>query len=89
MAIQTEELREIEILLTGADADGSVLAALRLKFPHLKWSRCDASDVLEEPYRAFPAYDLHLMDASNHCPLVVADPAIASGLILAVRSAKK
>ncbi|MCI4677088.1 DUF6129 family protein [Rhodoblastus acidophilus] len=86
MAIQAEELQEIETLLTGAEADGSVLAALRLKFPHLKWSRCDASDVLEEPYRSFPAYDLHLMDASNHCVAVVADPAAASGAILATRS---
>ncbi len=89
MAIQVEELREIGTLLSGAGADGAVLAELRLKFPHLKWSRCDAADVLEEPYRAFPAYDLHLMDASHHCPLVVADPAVASGVILGVRSVRK
>jgi hypothetical protein len=88
MPIQSEELQEIEALLTGAEADSAVLAALRLKFPHLKWSRCDASDVLEEPYRSFTAYDLHLMDASNHCPVVVADPAAASGAILATRSGK-
>ncbi|WP_374544585.1 hypothetical protein [Rhodoblastus sp.] len=89
MAIQAEELLEIETLLTGTAADPSVLTALRLKFPHLKWSRCEASDVLEEPYRSFPSYDLHLMDASSHCPIVVADPAAANGAILAARSAAK
>jgi hypothetical protein len=89
MAINQQELQEIETLLTGAEAGGSALAALRLKFPHLKWSRCDASDVLEEPYRSFNAYDLHLMDVRDHCPVVVTDPEAAGGAILAVRSAKK
>jgi hypothetical protein len=89
MAIRVEELQEIEALLTGAEADSSVLTALRLKFPHLKWSRCEASDVLEEPYRSFAAYDLHLMDASHHCPVVVAHPHEASGAILATRSLLK
>jgi hypothetical protein len=89
MAIQAEELHEIETLLAGAEADPSVMTALRLKFPHLKWSRCEASDVLEAPYRSYPSYDLHLMDASNHCPIVVGDPAEANGAILATRSGGK
>ncbi|WP_296715065.1 hypothetical protein [Rhodoblastus sp.] len=88
MAINTEELQEIETLLGGAEADPSLLTALRLKFPHLKWSRCDAEDVTEEPFRSFAAYDLHLMDVSNHCPVVVTEPSAASGAILAVRSVK-
>jgi hypothetical protein len=86
MAINAEELHEIEALLDGAEADSSLLTALRLKFPHLKWSRCDASDVIEQPFRSFAAYDLHLMDVSNHCPVVVTEPSAASGAILAVRS---
>jgi len=89
MPINAQELQEIEKLLTDAEADGSVLTALRLKFPHLKWSRCDASDVLEDPYSSFNAYDLHLMDVRDHCPAIVADPDFASGAILAVRSVKK
>jgi hypothetical protein len=87
MAIQAEELQEIETLLGDAEADPALLTALRLKFPHLKWTRCDATDVIEEPFRSFAAYDLHLMDVSDHCPVVVNDPAAASGLILAARSA--
>jgi hypothetical protein len=88
MAIMAEELLEIETLLSSAEADPSVLTALRLKFPHIKWSRCDASDVIEEPFRSFASYDLHLMDVSDHCPVIVGDPAAASGAILAARSAK-
>ena len=58
MAIKAEELQDIETMLT--DADASIFATLRQKYPHLAWSRCDASDVLEEPYRSFKAFDMHL-----------------------------
>ena len=84
MAIKAEELQDIETMLT--DADASIFATLRLKYPHLAWSRCDASDVLEEPYRSFKAFDMHLFDVSNHCPVVVKDPSDASGMILAAKS---
>jgi hypothetical protein len=87
MAVKAEELQEIEAML--ANADASVYGALRQKYPHLAWSRCDAEDVTEEPFRSFPAWDLHLFDVSNHCPVVVNDPAAASGFILAARSAGK
>ena len=86
MAIKAEELLEIETLVAQAPADASPYAALRQKFPHLAWSRCDASDVLEEPFRSFSAYDLHLLDVTNHCPTVVTDPEAAMGFILAARS---
>ncbi len=72
MAIKAEELQDIETML--ADADASIFATLRQKYPHLAWSRCDASDVLEEPYRSFKAFDMHLFDVSNHCPVVVKRP---------------
>jgi hypothetical protein len=87
MAIKAEELQDIETMLT--DADASIFATLRQKYPHLSWSRCDASDVLEEPYRSFKAFDMHLFDVSNHCPVVVKHPADASGMILAARSPGK
>jgi hypothetical protein len=86
MPIKAEELLEIETLVARAPADASPYAVLRQKFPHLAWSRCDASDVLEEPFRSFPAYDLHLLDVTNHCPTVVTDPDAAMGFILATRA---
>ena len=86
MPIKAEELLEIETLVAQAPAEASPYAALRQKYPHLAWSRCDASDVLEEPFRSFKAYDLHLLDVTNHCPTVVTDPDAAMGFILATRS---
>jgi hypothetical protein len=86
MTIKAEDLQAIEALVSSAEADASLYPALREKFPHLSWSRCDASDVLEEPFRSFDAYDLHLLDMRNHCPTVVNDVEVASGFILATRS---
>ncbi len=87
MAIRADDLQAIEALLARAEAGSAVMAELRRNFPHLKWSSCDASDVLEDPYRSFPAYDLHLMDASGHCPVVVGEQSAATGAIIAARSA--
>ena len=89
MALSADDLTRIEALLGAAEADAQTLVALRRQFPGLSLTRCDASDVIEEPFRSFAAYDLHLMDVSDHCPVVVSDPAAASGLILAARSVAK
>jgi hypothetical protein len=89
MTIKAEDLAEIEALVAAAKTDASPYATLRQKFPHLAWSRCDASDVLEEPFRSFGAYDLHLLDVTNHCPTVVSDLDAAMGFILAARSGGK
>jgi hypothetical protein len=85
MAIKPEEMQEIEKLL----ADDAPFVELRRNFPHLSWSRCDASDVIEEPFRSFGTCDLHLLDTSSHCPVVVSDPSAASGFIVAARSASR
>lgn len=86
MALVEQELNEIEQVLTGSDAGGIAYGELRRRFPHLVLTRCDASDVTEEPFRSYPAFDLHLLDASDHCAQVTVDPAQATGLILARRS---
>ena len=86
MALAEQELNEIEQVLNRPDASGLAYAELRQRFPHLALTRCDASDVTEEPFRSYPAFDLHLLDASDHCAQVTEDPAKATGLILAKRS---
>jgi hypothetical protein len=86
MALADSELNEIEQVLTGPDASAVAFGELRRRFPHLALTRCDASDVTEEPFRSYPVFDLHLLDASDHCAQVTADPARATGLILARRS---
>ncbi|MBM3551506.1 MAG: hypothetical protein FJX45_06980 [Alphaproteobacteria bacterium] len=85
MAISDAELMEIETLLGTGGA--TALAELRAKFSHLSWTRCDASDVIESPFRSFSHCDVHLVDGADHCVTVTDDPARATGVIVAVRGA--
>jgi hypothetical protein len=85
MALAENELSDIEQILAGTGAAGDAFGEVRRRFPYLVLTRCDASDVTEAPFRAYPAFDLHLLDASDHCARVTDDPAQATGLILARR----
>ena len=85
MAVTMEELTRIEAAL--AHDHTADVARLRELFPALRWSRCDASDVTEMPYRRLSAYDLHLLDLSEHCPRVTDEPEQATGILLAARRA--
>lgn len=86
MALGSDELLEIEQVLLASGADSPVLAQLRSRFPNLSWTRCDASDVMEEPFRSYGRFDVHLVDRSDHCVEITADPARATGIVLADRS---
>lgn len=85
MAISNVELTEIERLL-GAEGTPA-LPQLRARFSHLSWTRCDSSDVIEEPFRSFADCDVHLLDGADHCVTVTDDPARATGVIVAFRRA--
>lgn len=89
MSLITEELAAIERVLGAADSEivDSVIAELRRRLPGLLCLRCDAADVLEEPYRSFPNFDLHLVDASNHCTEMTNDPLRATGILVAAKVA--
>lgn len=86
MALTAEELSEIETALREVEGDANAFSLLRQRFSTLAWTRCDASDVTEEPYLSGAQFDLHLMDARDHCVHVTSDPACATGIILAKRS---
>ena len=86
MAVAEVELAEIERMLASSDATPGAYLELRQKFPHLAWTRCDASDVTETPYRSFGLFDLHLLDSADHCAGITDDPARATGIVLAKRS---
>lgn len=88
MAVSADELAEIEKVLSAPDADALAFGELRRKFPHLAWTRCDASDVTETPFRTYSRFDIHLLDGADHCVQITADPARATGLVLAKRSAR-
>ena len=85
MALAAEELMEIYRVLSASDVDASVYHALRQRFPHLSWTRCDASDVTEAPFRSYPRFEVHLVDRTDHCVQITADPLRASGIVLADR----
>lgn len=87
MSISEADLAAIEALLAPAGAAPGAAAALRQRLPHLSLTRCDASDMTDAPFRVFPDYELHLVSAADHCVQVTADPASATGLILARRAA--
>ncbi len=87
MAVSADELTAIDQALSAPDADARILAQLRNRFSHLSWTRCDASDVIETPFRTYARFDMHLLNSAGHCSQITADPAQATGFILAMRGA--
>jgi len=87
MAVSADELTAIEQVLGAPGADAPVLAELRQRFSHLSWIKCDAADVIETPYRSYARFDVHLLDSADHCSHITDDPARATGIVLAMRSA--
>lgn len=88
MALETEAIARIDALLTamGGEAEsGTVAFALQRLVPGIALRQCDASDVLEEPFRAVGLCDLHLLDTTNHCIRVTDNPEEATGILLAAR----
>ena len=86
MALNADELEEIDRVLSTADVDTQAFAELRRRLPHLSWTRCDASDVAEAPFRTYARFDVHLLDSADHCSHITFDPARATGIVLARRS---
>lgn len=86
MALGADELNEIDRVLSEPNVDARVIAELRRQFPHLSWTRCDANDVNEMPFRSYSRFDIHLVDRSDHCLQITADPLRASGIVLADRN---
>jgi len=88
MPLVPEELARIDALLAAlgedAEAQGFDLALRRL-VPGVTCRHCDASDVLEEPFRQAGSIDLHLLDASGHCIRVTDNPEEATALLIAGR----
>jgi hypothetical protein len=84
MPLNEEAMVRIEAVLETLGADPKVLAGLRQDFPGLSLTRCDLSDLgMEEPFRRFPRFNLYLVDATDHCWRLTADPARATGLVVA------
>ncbi len=86
MPISTEQLREIDRLLTTSAADGATVTCLRKLGPGMTATRCDASDMADEtPYRSYVHCNLYLLDGRDHCVRVTGDPTTATGVIIAAK----
>lgn len=60
--------------------------ALRQALGGASVSIVDAADMRgETPYRIAGEYAIYLIDGSGHCPELTADPAAATGVVLARR----
>lgn len=81
--LTTENLAQIEALLSAPDATLPALQDFKQSFPGVSFTRCDPSDVDgERPYKEFARYNLYLVSAVNHCVTMTRDPAVATGIIV-------
>ena len=87
MALSAEDLTKMDVLLGATQTDAPQFSELRSRFPHLSWTSCDASDVVEAPFRVYEKYEIHLLDSADHCSQITSDPGRATGIILARRRA--
>ncbi len=84
MAIAATALDEIRALLEGEGSAYERIARLRSAFPGVSLTRCDASDMAAEtPVLQTAAFDVYLIDTSEHCVRITTQPESATGLILA------
>jgi hypothetical protein len=84
LPLNEDAMARIEAALSPQHEDPAALAAFRRDFPGLSITRCDASDLgVEQPFRQYQRFNLYLVDASEHCWRLTADPARATGLVVA------
>jgi len=88
MPFTAQELDEIESLVCRAQGGSELLVAFRSRFPGRSLTHCDAADMSEEaPFRRLVNADLYLVDGRQHCWQITTDPASATGVVFAMRSA--
>jgi hypothetical protein len=86
MGLNADDIAWIDTLLGAPGAEAASLASVRKRFPGMSLTRCDPSDIgLETPFRSYEAFDLHLVDGSNHCWRLTQDPREATGLVFVAR----
>lgn len=84
MALAPDDIATIDGLLGTAEGEPGAVEAVRAQFPDLSMTRCDQSDVdAEDPYLEYPAFNLYLVDGSDHCWHLTADPSVATGIVIA------
>jgi hypothetical protein len=86
LPLNEDALTRIDAALSPPDADPGELAGFRHDFPGLSLTRCALSDLgVEQPFRQYHRFNLYLVDASDHCWRLTADPARATGVVVAAK----
>ncbi|ODR95063.1 hypothetical protein AUC70_04805 [Methyloceanibacter stevinii] len=84
MVLAPDDIVAIEGLLGQAKGEPGAVDAVRAQFPDLSMTRCDQSDVdAEDPFREYPDFNLYLVDGTDHCWRLTADPSAATGIVIA------
>lgn len=89
MSLTVEQIDAIAALANARFAEGAsrdaVVKAVRETLSGLTVTGCLEGDVTERPFREEARWLLFLVDGSDHCWKLTADPAKASGLVIAER----
>jgi hypothetical protein len=85
--ITQDDFVRIDGMLAAPPAGANPLADFRKSFPSLSLTRCDAADMSgEEPFRAYPRFNLYLVDGRDHCWRITDDLDAATGIVVAALS---
>jgi len=86
MAVTSEQLARIELVLSEGSADSATLTRLRALGADLTATRCDASDLADEtPFRSYARCALYLLDGRDHCMKITDDLEAATGLVVVAK----
>jgi len=84
MPLNEQDVDRIAELAALAPSAREAVQSVRTAFPGVTVTRVDAMDMRgENPVRRLPGRDLFLVDARSHCWSVTADPAAATGVVIA------
>ena len=90
MALTPQDEAQLEALFGSDNAAPDAFDQARRAVGHLRLTKCDPSDIGVEPaFKEYPLYDLYLLDTSDHCAQIIADPAKATGLIVVKKRVSK
>lgn len=86
MTISIDQFENIASMLLAIPGGENPVPTVRASFPELAISRCDADEMRgESPFLRAGDFDIYLVDTSNLCWRIIAEPAAATGIILAAR----
>jgi hypothetical protein len=82
--LEADTLERIAALITAQGLDEATLRELRTAWPALRFTHCCDDDICgQSPYLQAERFNLYLLDASEHCPVLTSDLAAANGVVLA------